>query len=204
MFNLNIAKAFSTLIVLVLACIPIAVISCNQQATSQQTNNQTQEIPILIQTPPAQTMVVSSWSFYAGSEIPVYYTCNGNNVSPELSWSAGPQGTKSYVLLVNDPDASSYAHWVLYNIPVYVTDLSENISAQSLLEMHAVQGINDGGTTGYTGPCPPPGKVHHYVFSMYAIDTSLSFSSAHFDEVLNAIQGHILAEGEITGTYESK
>ena len=149
----------------------------------------------------ASSIKVSSQAFSNGGTIPSRYTCSGADVSPPLSWSALPDGTKSIGLTVIDPDAPGkpFVHWVLFNLPPDQTDLGEG----GPLPQDSVQGRNDFGSSGYRGPCPPPGSPHHYHFKVHALDAKLSLpggaSEATFED---AIRGHVLASGEIVGTFK--
>lgn len=145
---------------------------------------------------------LSSQSFKDGAGIPSTHTCSGADVSPQLSWSALPDGTKSVALTVIDPDAPGrpFVHWLLFNMPPDPTNLGEGAPR---LPPDSLQGRNDFGSTGYRGPCPPPGSPHHYHFKVYALDGKLSLpggaTEASFED---AIQGHVLANGEIVGTFK--
>lgn len=151
---------------------------------------------------------ITSPSFQPGGAIPSQYTCEGKDASPPLSWSGGPANTKSYALIVDDPDAPDpakpqrvYVHWVVCNIPVTVTSLPENASKIGLPK-GAGQGKNDWGKAEYGGPCPPIGR-HRYFFKLYALDTMLSGLSAPTKaDVEKAMKGHVLESSELIGTYQ--
>jgi hypothetical protein len=144
----------------------------------------------------------SSPAFENGAEIPVVYSCIGLNYSPELVWSNGPEGTREYILIMDDMDTSDgIAHWILYNIPPEMTELHEGISTNGILEMGIIQGRNYLRKLGYYGPCPPPTETHRYRFTIYATDTFLTLASASKEQVLDAIEEHILAKGELIGTF---
>ena len=140
--------------------------------------------------------------------IPNKYTCEGDDLSPPLEWSDAPEGTKSFALIVDDPDAPDpakpqvvWVHWVLYNIPADTTGLLENAS-RAELPSGTVTGINDWTKAEWGGPCPPIGR-HRYFFKLYALDTILDgLSSPTKKDVENAMQGHILAQTELMGTYQ--
>ena len=133
--------------------------------------------------------------------------CSGGNVSPALNWSAAPKGTRSFALSVYDPDAptgSGFWHWWVVNIPADATGLPKGAGGGKGLPEGAVQGRNDFSETKYDGPCPPPGKPHHYVFTLYALDVDkfpadASQSPAVFGFNANA---HALAKATLTGTYK--
>ena len=150
-----------------------------------------------------QTLSLTSPAFQGGSAIPRKYTCNGENVSPPLTWDRTPGETRSLALIVDDPDApgKTWVHWVLFNLPPGTARLDEGIPKKDRLPNGAVQGRNDFGDTGYGGPCPPKGS-HRYFFRLYALDRQLDLtSSATKADALKAMQGHILAQGELMGTY---
>jgi Raf kinase inhibitor-like YbhB/YbcL family protein len=146
------------------------------------------------------TLTVASPAFRADGVIPQQYSADGGNVSPPLSWSAAP-GARSYAIVVEDTDApmpTPLAHWVVWNIPGSVTQIPEG------LKTGAVQGRNGHGETGYAGPRPPTGDPpHHYHFQVFALDRTLDVPpSADREKLLPAFRGHVLAKGELIGTYQ--
>lgn len=148
---------------------------------------------------------VSSPAFQEGGRIPVKYTCEGQDTSPQLSWSEPPAGTQSFALITDDPDAPGgvFTHWVLFNIPSDSRGLPEAVTTQAELPTGALQGKNDFGRVGYGGPCPPPGRPHRYQFTIYAVNQSLELKAGvSKKQLINAIQGHILAQGQLTGIYQ--
>lgn len=150
---------------------------------------------------------VTSTAFAEGQPIPDKYTCAGSDVSPPVTWSGAPAGTKSFALIADDPDAPMgvWAHWVIYNLPPATTSLAENTPQSSELPDGAKQGVNDFRQTGYGGPCPPPGKAHRYFFKIYALDMPLDLKSgATKKELLKVMNGHVLAEGQLMGTYQRR
>jgi len=149
-------------------------------------------------------MTLSSPAFNEGGEIPPRYTCQGENASPRLGWDSVPEGTKSLALVMDDPDAPSgvFTHWVIFNLPPGTPGLAEAIPALSQLPDGALQGKNDFGRFGYGGPCPPPGRPHHYLFTLYALDKTLGLQAgASKEQVLKAAGGNTLAHCRLTGTY---
>jgi Raf kinase inhibitor-like YbhB/YbcL family protein len=153
------------------------------------------------------TMEVTSSAFQAGQTIPTKYTCEGADISPPLQWSGVPAGAKGFALICDDPDApvGTWVHWILYDLPITATDLGENVPALETLSSGAKQGINDFKRVGYGGPCPPPGKPHRYYFKLYALDAALLLKPrATKQELLRAMDGHILAEARLSGTYQRK
>ena len=148
-------------------------------------------------------MILTSSAFTEGSMIPGDYGCKGRNISPPLAWISAPEGTKSFALICNDPDASAgdWVHWVIYNIPATMHELKENISPDKTLENGVLQGINDFQKYGYGGPCPP-GVTHRYYFTLYALDTELTTGPGlSKKELLRAMKGHVLAKAELMGKY---
>lgn len=148
---------------------------------------------------------LSSSAFAAGAEIPEQYTCEGADASPALSWRGAPAGTKAFALIADDPDApvGTWVHWVLYDVPADTTELAKGVPTDATLRTGAKQGVNDFRKTGYGGPCPPPGKPHRYVFTLYALDAPTGLKpGARKADVLRAIQGHVLAQTELIGTYK--
>lgn len=151
------------------------------------------------------SLTVSSPAFTEGAKIPAQYTCEGQNISPPLSWSESPAGTKSLALIADDPDAPGgvFSHWVLFNLPPETTELAEAMPTQAELPSGAKQGKTDFGRVGYGGPCPPPGRPHRYQFTVYALDQSLDLKAGvSRSELLSAISEHILAQGRLTGMYQ--
>lgn len=148
---------------------------------------------------------VSSPAFQEGERIPAKYSCEGQDISPPLMWNGVPGGTQSFALIMDDPDApvGVFTHWVLFNIPPDTRELPEAVPTQSQLPSGALQGKNDFGRIGYGGPCPPPGRPHRYQFTLYALDQPLDLTAgASKKQVLDVMQRHILAQGQLTGTYQ--
>jgi len=148
--------------------------------------------------------ILTSTVFEEGKRIPTRYTCDGEDLSPPLSWKGIPEGTRSLALVMEDPDAprGTFVHWVIYNIPPDLPGLPEGVSRQGKLENGALQGANDLGVIGYRGPCPPPGKPHRYSFILRALDTKLSLGpGATRAELEEAIKDHVLGETKLMGTY---
>ncbi len=148
---------------------------------------------------------LTSPAFAQGSPIPVRHTCDGANLSPPLQWGPPPPGTQSLALICDDPDAPRgiWAHWVLYNLPPTTSALPEGVPAAPTISGGAAQGVNDSGGTGYSGPCPPPGPPHRYFFTLYALDATLALGpGARRADLLHAMEGHVLASGQLMGTYQ--
>ncbi len=137
--------------------------------------------------------------FADGAAIPVRYTCDGDNLSPELTWSGIPAGTASLAVVVDDPDApgGTYVHWVLFDVPPTV-----NSAAEGQVPAGAREAPNSAGHSRYDGPCPPRGKPHHYRFKVYALSEQLSAENgADSDDVLRVIEKAAIARGQVTGTF---
>ncbi len=155
-------------------------------------------------------MKVESRSFQPQGEIPRKYTCEGSDVSPPLAWSGLPEGTRSLVLIVDDPDAPdpkaprmTWIHWVLYNLPPGAAELAEAVDPEEL-PSGTREGRNSWKRTGYGGPCPPIGR-HRYFHKLYALDVVLpDLGEASKDELEKAMEGHVLARAELIGTYQKK
>ena len=148
---------------------------------------------------------ISSPVFQEGEGIPAKYSCEGQDISPPLAWGEPPADTNSFALIVDDPDAPGrvFTHWVLFNLSAGSRELLEAVPTQPQFSSGALQGKNDFGKTGYGGPCPPPGRPHRYQFTLYALDQLLDLKSgASKQQVLEAMQGHILGQGQLTGTYQ--
>lgn len=148
---------------------------------------------------------VASPVFREGERIPAKYTCQGQDISPPLTWGESPKETQSFALIVDDPDAPGgvFTHWLLFNIPSDSRKLPEAISMQAGLTGGALQGKNDFGRVDYGGPCPPPGRPHRYRFIVYALDQPLDLKTGiSKKQLVRAMQGHALAQGQLTGTYQ--
>lgn len=147
---------------------------------------------------------VTSSAFSEGGMIPKRNTCDGPDVSPDLSWTGVPEDTKSLALICDDPDApvGTWVHWILFNIPPGETGLAAEIPPHKTLENGAKHGTNDFRRLDYGGPCPPAG-THRYYFKLYALDTELNLDSGIAKaRLLEAMKGHILAEGQLMGKYK--
>jgi Raf kinase inhibitor-like YbhB/YbcL family protein len=156
----------------------------------------------------AVALTITSTAFPPGGSIPSKYTCADRDLSPPLAWSGAPPGTKSFALIVDDPDAPDpakpqrvYVHWVIYNLPAAIVALAENASKKGLPK-GVLQGKNDWGKAEYGGPCPPIGR-HRYFFKLYALDTELTgLSSPTKGDLERVMKGHVLASAELIGTYQ--
>lgn len=162
------------------------------------------------------TMKLVSPAFSHNEVIPVQYTCDGANISPALAWADSPQGTESFALIVDDPDApvKIWVHWIVFNIPATVDHIVENEGAEGQ-EVAFMQGTTDFKTQKWSGPCPPRPSLkasegtasgtHHYHFTLYALDTMLDLpAGATKEQLLSAMHGHILEQTTLIGTYQRK
>ncbi|MBI1985418.1 MAG: YbhB/YbcL family Raf kinase inhibitor-like protein [Rhodospirillales bacterium] len=155
-------------------------------------------------------LIMKSSAFTDGQEIPRRHTCEGEDVSPPLAWSGAPAGTKSFALIVDDPDAPdpkaprmTWVHWVLYNLPATAAALPEGVKPAAL-PAGTGEGKNDWKRTGYGGPCPPIGR-HRYFHKLYALDAALAdLGTPGKAELERAIKGHVLARAELVGTYQKR
>ena len=156
------------------------------------------------------SLTITSTAFTPDGAIPSLYTCEGKDISPPLAWSGAPAGTLSLALIVDDPDAPdpaapkmTWVHWVLYNIPAAANGLPEAIKS-TVLPPGTREGVNNWGRTGYGGPCPPIGR-HRYFHKLYALDTALPELKRPDKAALEkAIQGHVLAQAVLIGTYQKR
>jgi Raf kinase inhibitor-like YbhB/YbcL family protein len=148
-------------------------------------------------------MTLRSPAFDEGGPIPLSCGYKKGNVSPPLVWSLTPAGTRSFALLVEDPDARGWVHWIAWNIPFTASGIAQGAPASAQLSDGTRQGLNDFGKLGYGGPCPPSG-VHRYTFRLMALDTTLDLpaGSERYD-LIKAINGHVLEETRLTGTYSA-
>jgi Raf kinase inhibitor-like YbhB/YbcL family protein len=152
-------------------------------------------------------MQLTSSDFKPGGSIPIRFTCEGDDISPEFSWSDAPSETESFVLSVRDPDApkaGGFTHWLLYNIPPNLKQINRNVPKHPTIPGIGLQGKNDGGEVGYMGPCPPSG-THRYFARLFALDTELKLPpGASQEDVRSAMEKHILDKAELMGTYAKK
>ena len=149
-------------------------------------------------------MEVLSSVFDDGAMIPEKYTCDDIDISPRLKWSSVPDDTKTFAIICDDPDApmGTWVHWVLFNLPANINELSEDVPLLEILQNGAKQGRNDFGKIGYGGPCPP-GGTHRYYFKIYALSEELKVEAGITkSELLKAMEGHILSEGQLMGRYK--
>lgn len=163
----------------------------------------TAQAPAATPTDAQAEIKLTSTAFKEGQAIPRTYTCDGVNVSPPLEWSGVAKIAKTVAIVFDDPDApgGTWAHWVLYNLPADNIGIVENMPATENLKAGGFQGKNDFAKIGYGGPCPPAG-THHYYFKIYALDSELTLKAgATKTELLKAMEGHIVLQGQLMGTY---
>jgi Raf kinase inhibitor-like YbhB/YbcL family protein len=149
-------------------------------------------------------LALGSSAFQNGGTIPERYTCSGSNRSPALEWTGVPGSSRSLTLILDDPDApiGTFVHWVMYNIPPTTKGLPDGVPASATFG-HSEQGVNGRGDIGYAGPCPPPGKPHHYHFHLDALDQTLDLKpGATRQQVDAAMKGHVVGSTELIGIFE--
>jgi len=186
----------------IVAAVAVACIGCGREAAC----------PLTPEVGPSPTpegeqimsFQLSTSAFESGGRIPTRHTADGADVSPPLAWTDPPEGTRSFALVCDDPDApmGTWVHWVVYAIPADARELAEGIPAKDELENGTRQGTNDFRKVGYGGPSPPPGRAHRYYFRLYALDAALDLPPRQTKTALmKAMEGHILGEAELMGKY---
>ena len=151
------------------------------------------------------TLSLSSSAFQHRGAIPVKYTCDGQDLSPPLAWTRGPAKTRLFAAIMDDLDAPGglFTHWIIFNVASDVLELPESIAVEGQLASGVLQGRNDFGRIGYSGPCPPLGRAHHCRFTLYALGQALDLAvGAPKKQVSDAMRGHILAQGQLTCIYQ--
>lgn len=187
----------------ILGCLAFAASSCGADAAPTATP--TQPVPAAPSEQEASTtqFELTSAAFAPGEPIPIEYTCDGDDISPRLEWRDPPQNTQSFAVIADDPDApaGTWVHWVLYDLPAEARSLPEAVPRDGDLADGSQHGNNSWKRLGYGGPCPP-GGTHRYFFELYALDAVLDLGAgANKEELLQAMEGHILAQTELMGTY---
>jgi Raf kinase inhibitor-like YbhB/YbcL family protein len=181
--------------VFLLACLLAPAVSCGSSARPLAQRHDAS----------SSAFQVESAAFKEGSSIPVRFSCEGENISPPLTWTHAPAGTRSFALIVDDPDAPAgvWTHWVVYNLPAQTKSMDVNAPKQAELAGGGLQGLSSFGGVGYGGPCPPPGNAHRYFFRLYALDAVLDLQpGAGKQEVLDAMKGHMLGQAELMGRFK--
>jgi len=186
------------LAILVFTAAALALVACGGGAARPPATGQTPTAGA-----GAETFLLRSSAFEPAGAIPFRYTCDGEDISPPLSWSGVPRDAASFALIMDDQDAGGFSHWVLFNLPSPLESLPEGLPKSERLENGGAQGRNDFDRIGYGGPCPPAGKPHRYRFVLYALDVTLDLGpGATKDQVLDATKGHVLGQGELVGIYQ--
>jgi Raf kinase inhibitor-like YbhB/YbcL family protein len=181
---------------LLTACVPVA--TATPTATTTDVPPET-VVPTATTAEPSFTL--SSPAFANGEPVPALYTCSGSSISPPLAWNEPPTETKSFALIADDPDAGGFIHWVIYNIPAKSRGLPENVAKDQELGDGMYQGFSGGAVFGYVGLCPP--NKHRYSFRLYALDLILEKKQGVGKKLLEAAMvDHILAQSELTGTFQ--
>ena len=147
-------------------------------------------------------MKIFSNSFNNNENVPEKFTCNGKNISPHLKWENYPENTRSFALIMDDPDApaGTWVHWIVYNIPSNINELKESVKLNLI---NATEGKNSWGNNSYGGPCPPPGNTHRYFFKIYALNIKTNFPEGLTkSELLQRIKSHIISEAHLIGLYK--
>jgi hypothetical protein len=172
----------------------ISLITTNQIYSQTKSNNKKMEIKI------------HSSAFKHGGFIPSKFSCEGANVSPQIHWDIASKEVKSFAIIMDDPDAPGgvFVHWVIYNIPGNLRELHEDVTVSRNISDEVMLGTNGFGRIGYGGPCPPTGKPHHYYFKIYALDTILHHvePGATEQQLLKAMENHIISKGQLMGLYK--
>ena len=169
--------------------VAVAMTACDGPASDHSSSS---EAP-----PMTDELTLTSSAFAEGGSIPGVYTCDGSDTSPPLAWSGAPDGTAAYALIVDDPDARGWAHWLVADVPSDQEELAEGASGT----VDGVEGQNDFGRTGYGGPCPPSG-THRYAFEVFALSEPVGLSSGFsVDELRRALEGTVVASGRLTASY---
>ncbi len=199
---MKIRSAFVFVLIVLAAC-SAPLPADTPQANSPTAPADAPTAPTSVPTNEAGPFLLASAAFAQGEAIPARYSCDGENVSPSLAWTDPPAGTKSFALIMDDPDAplDTWTHWVIYNIPTAALGLPESIPAGDQLPDGSLHGMNSWKETGYGGPCPPSG-THRYFFKLYALDTVLDLEAGvTAQELIRAMEGHLLGQTELMGVY---
>ncbi|RPI90231.1 MAG: YbhB/YbcL family Raf kinase inhibitor-like protein [Chloroflexi bacterium] len=195
-------------LLLTVTLLAMMMASCTSSATTSPESTaapKSTEISETLEMEATMSLGLTSDAFMNGQSIPAKYSCAGKNISPALAWDESPAGTQSFALIMDDPDApaGTWVHWVLFNIPAETRTLPEDlpITGKNVDPNAIYVGKNSWGDTGYGGPCPPSG-THRYYFKLYALDTTISLlPGATKEQLLKEMEGHILAQAELMGTF---
>jgi Raf kinase inhibitor-like YbhB/YbcL family protein len=156
---------------------------------------------------PSRHLVLTTTAFADGAPIPAVHTCEGGDNSPPLAWTGVPVATRSFAIIVDDPDAprGTWVHWLIWNLPADAVELASGVPVRPELPSGARQGINDSGDIGYGGPCPPPGKPHRYFFRLFALGTTLNLPPGiNRSDLEAAMEGTRLGQATLMGTYQRR
>jgi Raf kinase inhibitor-like YbhB/YbcL family protein len=196
-------KLLYFLVLSLAACAPLQGTPANIPASVKTIQPAETQIPPTSTQEVAKAFDISSSEFKKGEAIPSDFSCDGRDISPALAWTNPPPGTQSFALIMDDPDApiGIWVHWIIFNMPASTRGLKEAMPTDPQLSDGSLQGKTSAGSSGYHGPCPPSG-THHYFFKLYSLDTMLSLSTdADKKELLAAMEGHILANVALMGTF---
>lgn len=195
-------------LILLLCCASVLLLcGCTAPAPSSPSPAQSPAVPAPVPTiSPAGTgsFLVRVDALSPGAKLPEAYTCTGASESPPVSWDNPPPGTKSYVLIVDDPDApaGTFTHWLVYNIPPQIRQIGRAQPNAKVLSNGAQSGENSAGNRGYFPPCPPPGPAHRYMFTLYALDYEISMPTASREGIDTAIAGHVLGKAQAVTKFQ--
>lgn len=195
---------FYFLVISLAACTTTPSTPSNAPTPTKPIKSTETQIPLSATQEVTMAFEITSPAFAKGGAIPADFSCDGRDVSPALAWTEPPAGTQSFALVMDDPDApmGTWVHWVIFNIPASTRNLTEGTATDPRLSDGSLQGKTSAGSSGYHGPCPPSG-THRYFFKLYALDNMLSLSTkADKKELLAAMEGHILANAELMGTFK--
>lgn len=185
---------------LTLLLIPPMLAGCSPDAAEPGDETQASEAPAS-----ADELRLASTAFQPGQAIPARHACTGQDLSPPLAWINLPKGTRSLTLIVDDPDAGprAFTHWLIYNVPPEISILPEGLGMGETLSLGELQGLNDFRKPGWSGPCPPPGAPHRYIFRLYALDAMLMLPpGAPRPQIDKAMEGHILAQTRLSASFK--
>ena len=213
MKRISLAAIFISAMLLLTACSGVAIDpvenepesnqAAGELASTEEADSDTSESELAVEEQEVSSMKLTSPAFEAGSAIPEEFSCDGEDMSPPLRWSGAPAGVASFALIMDDPDApvGTWDHWLLYNIPAEVDGLAPAVPSQARLDNGSLHGSNSWGNQEYGGPCPP-GGTHRYFFQLFALDELLDLEAgASKSELQSAMDGHILEQAELMGTY---
>jgi Raf kinase inhibitor-like YbhB/YbcL family protein len=203
----TIMRIWRTLLCLIVLAAGACIVGCSAPSTPSASPSAFQtDQPASLTSPvgtQSETLSLQVDSLSPGSLLPGAYTCTGTSESPEVAWTGIPAGTKSLVLILDDPDAPRgiFTHWLVYNIPPAAGGIGRGQPNAKVLASGAQQGDNSAGSRGYYPPCPPIGTMHRYVFRLYAVDTEITQPTANRESVDAALIGHTLGKSEFVTSF---